>query len=695
MGIPFPEGDTKEPAKDNNAATAETNTDSSDALRSSLYTRPERSPWSDPKAPNLLPIEITGNAKELKPEQPAGGDKPADKPAAGTDKAAEKPGEKPADKAAGKVTTDKDGYVTDIEYPGGKTRHIERDGKTHEATSMLTTTSDATTQLVNENGKWSLTMQAIKLPVSGQIEVMKNGEINTKQPGSNIWKVEKTDGSIVDEKENPDGARLRMGADGKPERLIRPDKSIVEQVGENKIVESRPGQKEITWTRDGDSWKSDAELPARKNLKINEDGKVSFTDGRGVRHEISTRGDETLQGDGAAKITNDSLNRPKEVELQDKIRKYEYFDDKSNDVKSVTIVNKKTNQTETHTRESKDSDRWSGTNWRGDIRVDSDGVHSVRTNLNGQGASENSRWDSYHPDGRTSSDIIGADGSRTSFDKNTREIVSVRTPDGVRVDKLDNKGQSQIKVYNPRIGESVTWTKGADGKYTSDSPMFKDARSNLSFNAAGELTYQNDKQEKVTETRDGARRIAQPDGTQLEYGADGNIQKAIRGNIERSFSRQNNEISSIVDRNTKANTERVVFNKKSAHQQNIHLSEKGDFSYQNPDGSAVIERVNGLRLELDKEGDLSTVTSDKGVRTFAYLGEGDKKSLVGVRDVNLNEKDEFVAETFTRVIDPNGQLAREFRSDKGSPSRYDLTVCVDGDYEYKQGDKNLASRVAR
>ena len=673
MGLPFSESDAKPATSENSPPVI----DSSEALRSSLYTRPERSPWADPSAPKELPKEVVAEAKEVKIERGAGA----------------------ADKPAGKVTTNKDGYVTDIEYPNGKTRHIERDSKTQEAQSMITTTPDATTQLVNKNGKWSLTMQNLELPVAGQIEVMKNGEVNTKQPGSNVWKVEKTDGTVVDEKEDANGARLRLGADGKPSRLIRADKSMVEQPDENKIVESRAGQKDVTWTKDGDSWKADADLPARKHLKLGDDGKLSYTDGTGVKHEINTRGEETLQSDGLARISADKFNRPTQVEMQDKTRKYEYFDDNSKDVKSVTITNTKTNQTVTYTRESKDSDKWSGTNWRGEISVGSDGVHSTRTHLNGQGVNENARWDSSHPDGRSSSDVLGKDGSRTSFDKSTGEIISVRTSDGIRVDKVDSKGGSQVKYYNPKIGETVTWTKGADGKYSSDSPMFKDSRSNLSFTNAGELSYTNDKQEKVFDRPDGSKRTAQADGTMLEYSKDGQLQKSIRGTVERSFNRDGSTITSVVDRDTKSNAERTIFDSKILQgSTNHHLSETGDFSYQNPDGSAVIERASGLHLQLDKDGDLSYVSSEKAARSFRYLGEGDKKSLVSISEQARNEKGEVSSETFTRVINPDGRLASEYRSDKGSASRYHVTPCADGDYEYKtpaSGDKVVAARMAR
>lgn len=591
-------------------------------------------------------------------------------------------------KAEASVKTDKDGYVTDIEYPGGnKSRHIEREPNSHEVLSVTTKTPDAITTLKQKDGKWSLSMQSLDLPVNGKIEVSKNGEVATKTGESNAWKVDKLDGSTIDEKENADGSRLRLNASGKPERLVRSDKSVVEQVSENKIVESRPGQKDVSWTKDGDAWKSDSDAAPRKNLKLSDDGKLSYTDKSGVKHEINSRGEESLEGNGPAKITADSLNRPSIVDLPEKTRKYEYFDDKSNDVKSVTIINKKDNSSTTFTRDSKDSKQWSGTSWRGDIKVGPDGVHSTKVEN-----SAGSRWDSAHPDGKQTSDEIGADGSRVSYDKSNNSVVSVRTADGVRAEVSNKDGKESIRYYNPRVGDSTTWTKTTDGTYKSDSETNKESRKDLSITAAGDLTFKNDKNQQVVEHKDGSRSVSS-EGAVLKYGADKQLQSIKRGDIERSFVQGANGLSQVVDKNLASKQDKVVFDAKDAEKNNwnyVHVSESGDLSYQKSDGSAVIERSNGLKVELDKDGDMTSVSSAKESRSFKYLGAGDKKTLVAVSEgVKDQEK------TFTRVINPDGSFVNEFRSDKGGASRFDVVPCKDGDYEFTQkaGDKKVYSSL--
>ncbi len=685
-----------------------------------IPTRAERNPFSSDAQPNrLLPPEFTafkadfGKADSAKGESEKGD---SGKPTADSGKleagkvesAKVEPNEAAATADSGKgkeahpakseavLKTDKDGYVTDIEYPGGtKSRHIERDPNSHEVLSVTTKTPDALTTLKQKDGKWSLSMQSLELPVNGKIEVSKNGEVATQVGEAGTWKVDRLDGSTIEEKQSADGSRLRLGTDGKAERLVRADKSVVERVSENKIVESRPGQKDVTWTKEGDSWKSDSEAAARKNLKFSEDGKLSFTDKSGVKHEINSRGEESLEGNGPAKITADSLNRPSVVDLPEKTRKYEYFDDKSNDIKSVTIINKKDNSSSTFTRDSKDSHSWAGTTWRGDIKVGPDGVHSTRPD-NGSVPGPDSRWDSAHPDGKVTSDIIGADGSRVSYDKSNNSVVSVRTADGVRAERVNQDGKESVRYYNPRVGDSTTWSKDVDGSFKSDSEANKESRKDLSITPAGDLSFKNEKNQTVVEHKDGSRSINSADGTVMKYGADKQLQSLKRGNTERVFVQGPSGLSQVVDRDLSNKQEKTVFDAKDAEANKwnyVHLSESGDLSYQKSDGGAVIERANGLKVELDKDGDMTSVSSSKENRSFKYLGEGDKKTLVSITEGAKDQQ-----KTFTRVINPDGSFVNEFRGDKGQASRFDVVPCKDGDYEFTQkaGDKKVySSLIAR
>lgn len=629
----------------------------------------------------------------------------------------EQPGNK-ADRANdAPVKFDQSGYATDIVYPDGKTRHIERDLQTHEAKSITTRNAEGTTKLVNQNGRWYMEVQGMQLPFPGKVEASKNGDIAMQTSQDGVWRIERSDGKITEEKENADGARISYDDNHKLSKITRQDGTTYQQVNENTIVETRPGAKPVTWTNLGGLWGSDNGEKPRKNLSLKDDGSVSFEDATGIKHTINGRGAETLEGAGLGKITPDAAGRAQEVETADgkKVRKYEYFDGNSNDIKSVTIVDKTNNTSLTYTRESKDSKQWrneKGQVWSGEIQVSKDGVHSIRASNryrsyddDDDNPQDRTKWTSYHPDGRETSDVINADGSRASYDKQNK-LVSFRGPDGIRIDRLNINGQETITHYDPKIGQTINWTKGADGNWTSDSPRFKDARKDLAFNTNGELNYTNERGGRVQEHRDGTKQIVEKDGTKLDFDKDNQIIKASKGNLERTFIRDAGGIAAVKDRNSSTKEERTVFERRppgEENRSNVFVNENGDLSYQNPDGTAVIERSNMLHLDLDKDGDITRVVGPKGTRTFQYIGEGDQKQLANITDTRKTDKGEKT-ESWTRVANPDGTLSNEFRSkdDKGKDrkSRYNITPCADGEYEYrlatdKPGDKPHVEKLTR
>ncbi|MBX9685089.1 MAG: hypothetical protein K2X27_00230, partial [Candidatus Obscuribacterales bacterium] len=143
------------------------------------------------------------------------------------------------------VKLDQAGYATDLSYPGGKTRTIERDPQTHEATAITTTTAEGTTKLVNQGGRWYMAVQGMQLPFPGRVEVSKNGDVAMQTSQDGIWRIEKPDGSISEEKENADGARISYDTNHRLNKITRQDGTIFEQLDQNTIVESHPGMRPI------------------------------------------------------------------------------------------------------------------------------------------------------------------------------------------------------------------------------------------------------------------------------------------------------------------------------------------------------------------------------------------------------------------------------------------------------------------
>jgi hypothetical protein len=701
MGFnPSPESD--DPARKTTAAVEF----SGFQLPVTLSDRPDDS-WRKPQSfqqepgfPTLPSLEIHNKAEDLRSRLPVelqllyGDPSLLQKPAAKPDVKPEIPGFQPPSErtpAASPVKTDAAGYAVDINYPDGKVRHIERDPQTHEAKAIITRNSEGTTRLVNQSGRWFLEVQGMQLPFAGKVEAARNGEISMQTSADGVWRVEKPDGSVSEEKENADGARVSFDAAHHLSKITRADGTTYQQVDAATIVETHPGGKPITWTNLQGLWSADNGDKPRKNLALNDNATVTFDDANGIKHTINGRGLETLEGAGLGKIIPDAKNRPAEVETADgkRVRKYEYFDENGNDLKTVTVVDKVNNTTTVYTRQSKDSTSWrsdKGGVWNGEVRVSPDGVHSIRSR--GYNDSD-SKWTSYYADGRETTDTINADGSRASYDKQNN-LVSFLGADGVKIDRFTAGGQETIRYYDPKAGETINWTKGSDGNWTADSARFKDARKDLSFNTSGELSYANDRGGRVQEHRDGTKQITEKDGTRLDFDRDGQIIKAVKGNLERTFIRDAGGIAVVKDRNLTSKQEKTIFERRPAGEENrsnIFVSANGDLSYQNPDGTAVIERSNMLRLELDRDGDISRVVGPKSTRTFQYIGDADHKAVVNIVDTRYGEKGQARVETWTRVANPDGTLSSEFRSvdDKGKErkSRYNLTPCADGEYEYR------------
>lgn len=612
---------------------------------------------------------------------------------------------------AGAVGRDASGWSVAINYPDGKSRLVERDSQTHEAKSITTRSQEGVSKLVADNGRWFMEVQGMRLPFPGEVKVTKDGDVEMQTGQDGRWRIEKPDGSIKEEKENADGARISYDAQQKLNKITRKDGVVYEQVNDATIVESRPGAKPVTWTKQGDIWSADNGDKARKNLRLEESGALAFEDERGIKHSINARGLETLEGAGLGKIIPDSSNRVSEVETADgkKVRKYEYFDEKSTEIKSVTIVDKEKGTSTVYTRSGPDSKDWRSDrgSWRGEIKISADGVHSIKAagGRRDDDDSDAGKWTSYHPDGRETTDVINADNSRASYDKQNN-LVSWRSADGARIDRISINGQDIIQHYDPKIGTTINWTKGADGNWRSDSARFKDPRKDLSFNTNGELSYLNERGGRVQEHRDGSKQVLEKDGTKLDFDASGQITKATKGNLERTFIRDAGGIALVRDRNLQTKEERTIFERRpegEENRKNIHISPQGDLSYQNPDGTAVIERASMLRLELDKDGDITRVVGPKGSREFRYAGEGDSKAVLSVTDRRITDKGEKV-ENWNRVANPDGTLSTEFRSvdEKGKDRkpRYNINVCADGEYEFrlatdKPGDKVHVEKLTK
>lgn len=606
---------------------------------------------------------------------------------------------------------DNGGYISDIEYGSGKSRHLNRDAN-NQVIGIITKTPEGTTELVKKDNRWFLRDNGLDVPFPGKVECEANGDVCFQTDDKGSWRRERPGGSIVIEKTNETGARLCYDSQNQVQHVTRKDGSIIERLNANTIAETAPGQKPVIWTKQGDVWIANPNTKkSRRNLEITQNGDTSYLSSTGLQCTIAGDGSETRKNDDFT-LKYDANDRLTDVIVGNEKRHYEYFNDTTYDIKSFTFSDTTAGTQKTMTRSDATSWRWQVadsknpkvTSWYGDVRVGADGVHSyLAVKLDRQGRviqpEAGAKWNSYHPDGSETMDKISADGSRTAYDSEGH-IVGHKRPDGYSIVQQD---ENHIQVYDPKLDKTVTWARYSDGRWISDSANLKDARRNLTFDDHGNLIFDTASGDKTILRPNWSSQVIKRDGTKLELDKDKQILTATKGDFIRTFTHANGEIQTVKDFNVATKETRLIFSRRPGKEEDrthIHVSQNGDLSYANKNGIAVIERSNRVRLELDADGDIIRSFNGKCSRVFQYSGEGKNKILQRVVDTRMTEKGQR-EETWTRVKTLHG-WSSEFRSQtpegKPRPSRLNIEICADGEYEYrrstdKPGDKVHIARL--
>ncbi|MBY0356957.1 MAG: hypothetical protein K2W82_03065 [Candidatus Obscuribacterales bacterium] len=610
---------------------------------------------------------------------------------------------------------DQTGNINFIDYGNGKTRQLITDAKNEVSEIRTTIPGEGTNVLVKKGEQWFVRTKDQDVLYPGKIEPERNGDICFQTTSDGTWRRERPGGSIVMEKTNEVGARLCFDSQNKVQHVTRKNGSTVEQLDANTIVESKPGQKPITWTKQAATWMPDSKLEKpRTDFAIHQNGDISYLAPSGTKYIDTAASGRIIDAPGKPTRHYDDQHRLTDLNPQGQKRHYEFFDGPTADVRQVVITNEESGNVKTMTRSDKSSWEWDvvdtngkKTKWHGEIRIASDGVHSYREVSRDRygkivAHKEGDRWTSHHADDKVTSDTIGPDGSRTSYDAKD-QVVSFRRPDGFSLDKSPD-GNS-ITINDPKADQPTVWTRDIANNWTT-AGNDKDVRRDLSIDKQGNLAFLSQNGDKHFLRPDLSRHVIKIDGTKIELNKDMQVLSAQRGENLRTFLyNKDGQIQTVKDINFNTRQEKFVFDRKPKGEEtrtHIHASEHGDFSYANPDGTAVIERSNQVRVDLDQAGDIIRASTAKGSRRFHYEGEGENKKLAVVIDTRRMENGTDRTDMWTRVRSTDGTFTNEFRSitkeGKARPSRFNLTPTVDGEYDYrrltdKPGDKPHVSRL--
>ena len=215
-----------------------------------------------------------------------------------------------------KIQLDDQNRIKSIDY-GKKVREFEYFDNSNEIkkTVIKDTEKNTTSSFTREaagSDKWKTDNGATW---TGDIKVASGGVYSYKPGGSSVQEADKdgrwytmwADGKVTRDQIGSDGSRLSY-ENNKLIKALAKDGTNAE-ISDNKILINNPRTGErSTWTKEGDSWKSDSpRFPgAKKDLQINEKCEVSFVAEDGSRHAIRPDGKEVIsRKDGVQLELND------------------------------------------------------------------------------------------------------------------------------------------------------------------------------------------------------------------------------------------------------------------------------------------------------------------------------------------------------------------------------------------------------
>lgn len=631
--------------------------------------------------------------------------------------------------------------IDKIDY-GDKTREFKHDPARGLVGVRQTDSTGVKDYVKKEDGKWYLKSGTADVPLSGEFDLRANGDFCLRNAPTQPWNIQAPDGKVSVEtpqvKPTTDttggGARrpepvLTADKHGNVATVTLPDGSTrgykFDESGKQLLqitdrVKTAGGERVEQWTRQasptggfGDKFVRTSPAGStelRANVTPRSDGGYDYTDAKGEKKvsQVAMQGDAKPDTPWKANVERDEQGRYKSIENERFKRTYEYFEGSTTKIKSYHVVDKQSGQSATWTRSAPDSANWTAqtgdgrtATLQGEFAVTDDGVHVIqRVSCSwGEGKDNYAFLGNGQKVGIKATEdgkgLAGSEGNQSRY---------VKRGDGSSV-AYTNGDNSQISVYDGPTKQRVTWNRGSDGLWKSDSPYEPDARKDLKFNESGELSYVDDKGSTRTRTLAGEEIVAKKDGSKLIYNNQGKLSKVQFGDVTRTFQKDaKGGITGILESNSKGESKTIFPPALAAGQklEDAQLNENGDLNYtiKAADGkvvSKITERSNGLKLERDKDDSLVKSSKPNGItRRFEYTGDGDKKQLLSVSDTHAT-KDGDKTTVWARQANPQGGLSDDFHSKtesgKEKPARKIGKVLGDGEYEYTTAESKVGDKV--
>lgn len=519
-----------------------------------------------------------------------------------------------------KVTVNKDGTKTvEIQYPEGKgfrTITLDKDNKVTKFTEQ--DEEGKRTYIKDKQGDWYLKAGLRNVKVGGDFQLLKNGDFVSKD--GDRYDIQRLDGSVIHEKVNANGSRIRYNDDNSVSKLTRKDESVVEVKYNDKgektqIIDTNKDENARTvWTKnDKGTWTSESQKKdsdgkwvadgkkseERKNIDINGQGMTIATDMRGFKHVIGPDGQRLNEGANGSKFTFDDKGRLESITYNGQTGRQNKFkyDDKDNLI-GVELINNKTGQKLTYNKVSEgvwdvtDSKTGTKQQWKGDMKVSPEGNFMVAT------AEEKAKgeWRVTTP----------------GYDKYT--------------EKLSSDGKHATRRYpDGRIVES---DKIGDGE------------------------------ERVTKITNGK------ESREFRYDSNGKLSECI-------------DTTSKGTSSWKPETDKVK------------IYPDGSVAYEKKDGSAVMKTGDFRTTEVDKDGNMTKVTTKDGAtRSFDYETINGKQELVRITSVTPGKNGDKT-EVLNRKKNSDGSVSDQFVS-VGAGGKEKVVAGVrlldNGDYKYNGSD---------
>lgn len=528
-----------------------------------------------------------------------------------------------------KVTTNNDGTKTvEIQYPDGKgfrTLTLNRDNQLVKFTEQ--DADGKRSYFKDEKGNWFMRAGLKNVSVGGDFQLLKNGDFVSRD--RDHYDIQQLDGTIIHEKVNSNGSRLRLNDDNSVSILSRKDGSTVRigyADGEKRlIVDTNKDETQRTvWVKNDDgiwlsqsqkrdrdgSWTSDGKpSEQRKDIEVNGQGLTIATDLRGFKHVIGADGSRLNEGPGGSKFTFDSKGRIESITYgQGSNRAFKFQYDDSDNLSKVEVYdgNGRLQQTRSKVADGQwrvsKSDGTDGGVWNGEMKLSPEG-NFLQQDLEDR---ESGQWQVTTPGYERYNERVSFDG---------RNITRIY-PDKAQIDSERNdKGEERV----------VRITRG------------KELRE-FRYDSSGKLS-------EVVDTTSKATNTWRPEGDQVK------------------------------------------------------IYPNGDVAYGRTDGSAVIKKGNFSTVEIDKDGDITRVsTKDGKTRTFEFDLVKDKKELVRISDTRTTSEGERT-EIWNRRRNADGSVGSQFVSTTAGGQervRDGIEVLQDGDYTYKSSDgKDRIAKVGR